>query len=187
MCCDARSDQITLIGFVSQLEANWNWMQRHVDKRRALSSTAAISPRIRGIYKKPCCSGSVWRSTPAADVLTNYFKPFAFKLFLCGDHPVCQARTVGGFSDSWRADDNLGFSATAMMRYRSRHDMLTMVMNPVFADRYIHKLATIERTINWPTQMMMNAYMGPQYWVLLLLLFGASIAQNLATHRQLRT
>ena len=28
MCCDARSDQITLIGLVSQLEANWNWMQK---------------------------------------------------------------------------------------------------------------------------------------------------------------
>ncbi|MEC8144190.1 MAG: hypothetical protein VX065_03945 [Pseudomonadota bacterium] len=89
--------------------------------------------------------------------------------------------------DSWRADDNLGFSATAMMRYRSRHDMLAMVMNPVFADGYIYKLAAIERTFNYPTQMMMNAYMGFQYWVLLLLLLGASIAQNLATNRQLRT
>ena len=74
-----------------------------------------------------------------------------------------------------------------MMRYRSRHDMLTMLMNPVFADRYIHKLATIERTINYPTQMMMNDNVGPQYWVLLLLLHGASIAQNLATNRQLKT
>ena len=124
---------------------------------------------------------------PAADVLTNYFQPFALKLFLRGGHPVFQARTVGGFLDSWRADDNVGFSATAMMRYRSRRDMLAMVMDPAFADGHIYKLAAIERTINYPTQMMMNASMSPQYWVLLLLLFGASIAQNLATNRQLKT
>ena len=120
-------------------------------------------------------------------MLTNYFQPFALKLFLRGGHPVFQARTVGGFLDSWRADDNVGFSATAMMRYRSRRDMLAMVMDPAFADGHIYKLAAIERTINYPTQMMMNASMSPQYWVLLLLLFGASIAQNLATTRQLKT
>jgi len=65
--------------------------------------------------------------------------------------------------------------------------MLAMVMDPAFADGHIYKLAAIERTINYPTQMMMNDNVGPQYWVLLLLLHGASIAQNLATNRQLRT
>ena len=44
-----------------------------------------------------------------------------------------------------------------MMRYRSRRDMLAMVMDPAFADGHIYKLAAIERTINYPTQMMMNA------------------------------
>ena len=105
---------------------------------------------------------------------------------LRGGHPVFQARTVGGFVDSWRADDNVSFAVTAMMRYRSRRDMLAMVMDPAFADGHIYKLAAIERTISYPTQMMMNASMAPQYWVLLLLLLGASIAQHLTTHRQLR-
>ena len=123
---------------------------------------------------------------PAADVLTNYFQPFAFKLFLRGGHPVFQARTVGGCVDSWRADDNVSFAATAMMRYRSRRDMLAMVMDPAFADGHIYKLAAIERTINYPTLMMMNASMAPQYWVLLLLLLGASMAQCRAMLRQLR-
>ena len=54
------------------------------------------------------------------------------------------------FLDSWRADDNVGFSATAMMRYRSRRDMLAMLMDPAFADGHIYKLAAIERTINYP-------------------------------------
>ena len=48
-----------------------------------------------------------------------------------------------------------------MMRYRSRRDMLAMVMDPAFADGHIYKLAAIERTINYPTQMMMNDNVGP--------------------------
>ena len=37
-----------------------------------------------------------------------------------------------------------------MMRYRSRRDMLAMVMDPAFADGHIYKLAAIERTISYP-------------------------------------
>jgi hypothetical protein len=80
----------------------------------------------------------------------------------------------------------VSFAATAMMRYRSRRDMLAMVMDPAFADGHIYKLAAIERTISYPTQMMMDASMAPQYWVLLLLLLGASMAQCRAMLRQLR-
>lgn len=123
---------------------------------------------------------------PAADVLTNYFQPFAFKLLLRGGHPVFQARTVGGFVDSWRADDNVSFAATAMMRYRSRRDMLAMVMDPAFADGHIYKLAAIERTISYPTQMMMNASMAPQIWLLLLLVLFASLTQNVSNLRSRR-
>ena len=59
-----------------------------------------------------------------------------------------------------------------MIRFRSRCDKLAMVMDPAFADGHIHKLAAIEGIINYPTQMIMNASMGPKYWVLLLLLLG---------------
>jgi hypothetical protein len=73
-----------------------------------------------------------------------------------------------------------------MMRYRSRRDMLAMVMDPAFADGHIYKLAAIERTISYPTQMMMNASMAPQIWLLVLLVLFASLTQNVSNLRSRR-
>ena len=98
---------------------------------------------------------------PGRKLLNNYFGPFAGALFLRGGHPVFQARTVGGFIDSWNADDNLSFSGTAMMRYRSRRDIAELVMDPMFADGHIYKLAAIERTISYPTQIIRAAQWRP--------------------------
>ena len=116
----------------------------------------------------------------AQEVLIRYFQPFAFRLLLRGGHPVFQARTVGGFVDTWNADSNVSFTATAMMRYRSRRDLLAMILDPAFADGHIYKLAAIERTISYPTQRIMNTSMPPNVWVLLVLVLIASIMQNVS-------
>jgi hypothetical protein len=93
---------------------------------------------------------------------------------------------VGGFIDSWNAEDNLSFSGTAMMRYRSRRDIAELVMNPSFADGHIYKLAAIERTVSYPTQIIMNGSMAPHVWVFAVLMLLASLAQNVVLWRQRR-
>ena len=123
---------------------------------------------------------------PGRTLLANYFEPFAWALFLRGGHPVFQARTVGGFIDSWNAEDNLSFSGTAMMRYRSRRDIAELVMDPSFADGHIYKLAAIERTVSYPTQIIMNGSMAPHVWVFAVLMLLASLAQNVLLWRQRR-
>lgn len=95
-------------------------------------------------------------------------------------HPVYQARTVGGYIDSWNADNNVSFGVSAMMRYRSRRDMVELVIDPRFSDSHIYRLAAIERTISFPTQVMMSTSLRPPHVVLLVLLLLASIAQNVA-------
>ena len=123
---------------------------------------------------------------PGRTLLANYFEPFAWALLLRGGHPVFQARTVGGFIDSWNAEDNLSFSGTAMMRYRSRRDIAELVMDPSFADGHIYKLAAIERTVSYPTQIIMNGSMAPHVWVFAVLMLLASLAQNVVLWRQRR-
>ena len=121
---------------------------------------------------------------PGRALLANYFEPFAWALLMRGGHPVFQARTVGGFIDSWNADDNLSFSGTAMMRYRSRRDIAELVMDPNFADGHVYKIAAIERTVSYPTQIIINGSMPPQIWVFVVLMLLASLAQNVAHWRQ---
>jgi len=114
----------------------------------------------------------------ARQLVGEYFGPFARSLLLRAGHPVYQARTVGGYIDSWNADSNVSFGVSAMMRYRSRRDMVELVIDPRFSDSHIYKLAAIERTISFPTQVMMSTSLRPPHVVLLVLLLLASVAQN---------
>ncbi len=115
-----------------------------------------------------------------SDLIGEYFGPFALSLLKRGGHPVFQARTVGGNIDSWHADSNVGFGTTAMMRYKSRRDLVELVLDPAFADAHIYKLAAIERTISYPTRIMMSTSVRPPAAVLLVLILLASLAQNLS-------
>jgi len=121
---------------------------------------------------------------PARELLNEYFGPFALSLFRRGGHPGFQARTVGGNVDSWNADANVGFGVTATMRYRSRRDLLELVLNPDFADAHIYKLASIERTISYPTNIMLSTSLRPPVSVLLVLLLLASLVQNISFARR---
>ena len=112
-------------------------------------------------------------------LLGEYFAPFALALLKRGGHPVFQARTVGGNIDSWNAEANVGFSGTAMMRYKSRRDLAELVLDPAFADGHIYKLAAIERTVSYPTRMTMSVSLRPPVAVMMVLLLLASLAQNL--------
>ena len=120
----------------------------------------------------------------ASEVIGEYFGPFSLSLFKRGGHPVFQAITVGGNIDSWNAEHNVGFSTVAMMRYKSRRDLVELVIDPAFADGHIYKLAAIERTISYPTQNMFSAHLRPPLAVLLVLLLLASLAQNLWSVRR---
>lgn len=116
----------------------------------------------------------------ASDLLGEYFGPFAVSLFKRGGHPVFQARTIGGNIDSWNADHNVGFGATAMMRYKSRRDIAELILDPAFADAHIYKLASIDRTISYPTRIMMSTALQPPSAVLVVLILLASLVQNLS-------
>jgi len=116
----------------------------------------------------------------ASELVGEYFGPFALSLLKRGGHPVFQARTLGGNIDSWNAETNVGFGTTAMMRYKSRRDVVELVLAPAFADAHIYKLAAIERTISYPTRIVMSTWLRPPVAVLLVLLLLASVAQNIS-------
>ena len=121
----------------------------------------------------------------ASKLVGEYFGPFALALLKRGGHPVFQARTVGGNIDSWNADNNESFGVTGMMRYKSRRDLVELIVDPGFADAHIYKLAAIARTISYPTRIMMSTSIRPPIAVLLVLVLMASVVQNVALVLQL--
>lgn len=112
-------------------------------------------------------------------LIRGYLKPFVKALLRRGGHPVYQARKKGGYIDSWNGECDSGYGVIAMMRYRSRRDLVELIMDPRFAGSHIYKLAAIEKTFSFPTQIMFSTYMRPEKSVFLLLLLLASVAQNI--------
>ena len=127
-----------------------------------------VSDPVTGEQRKP------------REVLGSYFKSFLFASMKRGGHAVLQARTVGGNIDSWNADNNVGFSVTSMMRYRSRRDLVELLIDPAFADSHLYKLAAIDRTISYPTQTMLSMSLRPPVSVFMVLFMLALMAQNVA-------
>lgn len=120
------------------------------------------------------------KMTSPSNLINEYFGPFSLALFKRGGHPVFQARTVGGNIDSWNAENNVGFGVTAMMRYKSRRDLAELILDPAFAGSHTYKLAAIERTISYPTRIMLSTSLRPPISVALILILLAFLAQNIS-------
>jgi hypothetical protein len=117
-------------------------------------------------------------TSPAA-VLREYLQPFMKAMLRRAGHPVYQARMAGGYIDSRNVDANPEFGIAAMVRYRSRRDAAELFADSRFADMHVYKIAAIERTASFPTQIMLSTFLQPKYWVPGGLLLLASLAQNL--------
>lgn len=117
------------------------------------------------------------KKTAAAALLQQYSSPFTKALFLRGGHPVFISRKVGGLIDSWGGNDDEGWHVTAMMRYRSRRDLVELVTNPKFDDVHIYKITAIDKTTSFPVQLKMSLFMRPGVYVPFGLVFVGMLIQ----------
>jgi hypothetical protein len=115
--------------------------------------------------------------TAAAELLQQYSSPFTKALFLRGGHPVFVSRKVGGLIDSWGGNDDEWWHITAMMRYRSRRDLIELITNLKFDDVHIYKLTAIDKTTSFPVQLKMSLFMRPGVYVPFGLAFVGMLIQ----------
>ena len=114
---------------------------------------------------------------PALEMMQAYSKAFIPLLIRHGGHPALATRKVGGYIDSWMVDPDPGWSIVGFMRYRSRRDMIKMVVHPGFAAAHRFKPLGIAETFSFPTQPFLRAYLSPRVSVLLILALAAALAQ----------
>lgn len=112
-------------------------------------------------------------------IVEDYFRPFSVALLKRGGHPVIASQRVGGNVDSWGTEDATLWDVSALMRYRSRRDLVELATHPDFADMHLFKLAAIAQTQSYPTQTSVSVYLGPKFTVPLFLLLIASLLTNL--------
>ena len=114
---------------------------------------------------------------PASDMMKAYSKAFMPRLIKHGGHPALAARKVGGYVDAWKVGPDPGWSIVGFIRYRSRRDMLKMVVDPTFKDAHKYKLLGVGETFSFPTQPFIRAYVSPRVTVFLILALVAALAQ----------
>ncbi len=114
---------------------------------------------------------------PAREMMQAYSKAFMPLLLRHGGHPALVTRKVGGYIDSWMVGPDPGWSIVGFMRYRSRRDMLKMVLDPAFEAAHKYKPLGVAETFSFPTQPFLRAYVSPRISVLLILALAAALAQ----------
>ena len=111
---------------------------------------------------------------PSVVLRQQYLWPLGIELLKRGGHPVFMAAPAfeetkpgeyaGGYIDSWCSDPNPGWSGTAMMRYRSRRDMIEIMIEPRFADIHKFKKETIKQTVSFPVKVNFGFFTSPKYF-----------------------
>lgn len=117
------------------------------------------------------------KPTRGADLMQKYANAFMPALIRRGGHPAIVGRKIGGYVDAWRVPADPGWTIMGYMRYRSRRDMIELVVDPRFAAIHPFKMAGTAETFSFPTRPVLMLFLSPRVWVGLVIALTASLAQ----------
>ncbi len=103
---------------------------------------------------------------PGAVVLRGYTDHFMPALFRRAGHPAFVGRAAGGYVEHWGVEPDPGWSMAAVIRYRSRRDMIELASDPAFAPAHAFKIAAMSHTLAFPVAPGFSV-LGPRVWLAL--------------------
>ena len=77
-------------------------------------------------------------------------------MFLRASHPIYLAPVQTGAMDLLNAPGASDWTQAALMRYRSRRDIMEIITDPRFSERHEYKLGGLLKTIAVPTEPILN-------------------------------
>ena len=86
----------------------------------------------------------------AWDLLNHYFVFMFPNLFSRACHPVLTGPVISDALDLLNVEEGKSWDYAAVVRYRSRRDMVEIITNSNFFDRHDYKIAALEKTIAIP-------------------------------------
>lgn len=110
------------------------------------------------------------------ELLKRYSRRFMPVLLRNGGHPGIVGRKIGGYVDAWNTEPDPGWTVFGLMRYRSRRDMIKLVMDPAFMAGHPDKLLGTLATFSFPTQRIISSYLSPRITVALVLALIAALS-----------
>ncbi len=99
-----------------------------------------------------------------------------------GSYPLYVGTANGQAASTWGIDNSEDWSSAVIVRYRSLRTLMKLATNSRFKDLHEYKIAAIEKTIAYPTQINLQI-VGLQVLVLFILLSLALAIQFLIATR----
>ncbi|MBE8220503.1 MAG: hypothetical protein HAW65_04280 [Alphaproteobacteria bacterium] len=85
-------------------------------------------------------------------LLQEYFKPFIGRMLLRAGHPALTGIIRAGYIEAWGVEENHGWQAAGIIRYRSRRDMMKAICDETFSDIHVFKHAALAHTLAMPME-----------------------------------
>ena len=121
------------------------------------------------LYDTPLQIEGVEPGESSQEVLDKYMAYVNGALLSRAGHPVVAGQAAAPAMDLMNADGMESWTLGAGMRYRSRRDMMDMVVNPAFDPAHKFKVAALSKTIAFPIDPWFH-FGDPR--LVLALLFG---------------
>lgn len=134
---------------------------------------------------EPTPGPGIETSDSSADVLAKYTEPFLGRAFRSAAHPVFMGSAAAPALDLWGIEGASDWDTGALVRYRSRRDLLEQaVAVRALEGTNIHsfKIAAIEKTIAFPVDPWFQ--LGDPRFVLALLLTIVGLTLQLSSARR---
>jgi len=106
----------------------------------------------------------------AEQLMARYMEYMYPALIKRACHPVFMGQTINSSMDITGIKGAESWTSAALMRYRSRRDLLEIATNPAFAGRHEFKLAALTKTIAYPVDTTL--YLSDPRLLLFLILLS---------------
>lgn len=119
----------------------------------------------------------------ADQLLGHYMEHMYPALFKRASHPLFFGAAVAPALDIIGIKAASHWTQGALMRYRSRRDMLEIATNPAFDERHSYKLAALTKTIAFPVDVRLSLADPRLLLALVFIIFGLIIDRVLLRRR----
>jgi hypothetical protein len=110
----------------------------------------------------------------AADLMDVYMEHMYRELVVRACHPLFGGQAVHAALDLAGIDNAENWDMGALMRYRSRRDLVAIALHPDTGARHDYKIAALDKTIAIPVEPMLY-YADPRVLLLVLLVAITSL------------
>ncbi len=164
--------QKEIAGFVNQMERNdfapaqivrmRQFMEEDTGRQFLMVNVLDMAPTPRPVE-------GVAADESSAQVMGRYMEHMFPELLKRASHPIFLGRAVFDSMDVVGIEGAENWTSAALMRYRSRRDLIEIATNPIFAGKHEFKMAALDKTIAFPVENQL--YLSDPRFLLLLVLF----------------